>query len=416
MQNNVEFGIVKFFNVEKKFGFIVAESGEEIFFHLGDGEVVFDDQDSDQPAWAGWNKKMTRNPQKGDEVVFLHQSGKQGKSKACPWGFTNEYKAALKEIGNRKQTHPVGLYFRGGQYVVVHRAGCTPSDWMYPPPDISQFSRYPIIEGKEEAVEEYRRRVKLDQELLADYEYYLNNPPKLELDAKGNGVVRYRDFVLEVREGRITKGDKSQDCPIPYDLGNWVWYDFMGGVDMEVLKHDAAVMELLQTNAVNPAIAFPPLGWGDEATAKKMWANKTTSLWRLVGSQMVYAYLTDSAVKPALEEIRRRSIEKIAEVGGVVAEKSCDIDRNYTLADEGDPGDGNLCFFAISFNSIGNDLNSFPDELEELRIRMKAVSSTISGRKNFPRWAEIAEPFRREVSRVIGFDDYIEAWLEIYGK
>lgn len=416
MKNNVEFGEVKFFNPEKKFGFITAENGEEIFFHLGDGEVVFDDQDSDQPAWAGWNKKMTRIPQKADRVVFLRQSGKQGKYKACPWGFTDEYEAALKKIENREKQNPVGFYFRGGQYALVTRPGHTPSDWRLPPADISQFSRYPVIEGREEAVEEYRRRVELDRALLADYDFYLANPPRLELDAKGNGVVRYRDFTLEVREGRITKGDKSQDCPIPYDLGNWVWYDFMGGVDMEVLKHDAAIMELLQTNAVNPAIAFPPLGWGDEAAAKKMRSNKTTSLWRLVGSQMVYAYLTDPAVKLALEEIRCRVVQKIAEVGGVVAEKSCDIDRNYTLADEGDPGDGGLCFFAISFNSIGNDLNSSPDELEELRIRVKTVSSTIRSKENFPRWAEIAEPFRREISRVIGFDDYVEAWLEIYGK
>jgi len=423
-----EKGTVKFFNPAegKRFGFIRTESGEEIFFHFGDGEVI-SVSDSGQPEWGGWDKKLAREPKRGDNVVFQRKEGKHGKGpKACPWGLADEYDHAIKKIGERKGKYPVGLYFRGEpghvEHEVVHEPGMVPHNWNTLVPRASLFSKWPIVQGRELVINEYKRRIESDRALIKDYEFFLANPPRLEMDANGNGSVYYRDLNLEVKDGRITKGGKSSDCPMPFGIGNWVWYKSMGGVDMEVLKDDAAIIAMLQTNAVNPAIPFhKPLLHGDsngyDATVNKVKNNRIIALWQLVNSHAVYIYLTNPEAKQRMEEVRQRAERAVAKAGKVVAKRSCYPDEEFSLATDG-KADGSLKFFAIAFNSIGQDYDVLgSDELMELQVKVKRLGyAPCDKKKQGVSWAKIAEPFRREIAELIGFGDLFEAWLEIYGR
>ena len=94
--SSIEKGIVKFFNPAegKRFGFVHTESGEEIFFHFGDGAQValgYGFRGEIHPDFVS-GKSPNRDPKKGDELVFERLQGRKDKGpKATPWAFALEY-------------------------------------------------------------------------------------------------------------------------------------------------------------------------------------------------------------------------------------------------------------------------------------------------------------------------------------
>ena len=94
----METGSVKFFDSRdnKRFGFLRLESGEEIFFHFNDGENI--EAGENEPLFCGG--KMKREPKKGDRLVFNRNFGHKGPV-AAPWGFTEDYERAKKEVSSR---------------------------------------------------------------------------------------------------------------------------------------------------------------------------------------------------------------------------------------------------------------------------------------------------------------------------
>lgn len=99
-----ECGIVKFFDERgnKRYGFIRVldsdgnETGEEIFFHFNDGElidtvllgeIIFRGSGS---AVLGGKQITIDPPRKGDKIFFHRKDGKEGKPKACPWGAAKQ--------------------------------------------------------------------------------------------------------------------------------------------------------------------------------------------------------------------------------------------------------------------------------------------------------------------------------------
>ena len=123
----------------------------------------------------------------------------------------------------------------------------------------------------------------------------------------------------------------------------------------------------------------------------------------------------DRADAPPVDHqiFRVGSIARAVEAGRAVAGRSNHPSEEVSLAIEGE-ADGSLVFFAMSFNSIGQDYKTLClDELVELQVKVKRLGYA---QKQGVSWAKIAEPFRREVAELIGFGDYFEDWLEIYGR
>ncbi len=91
----MEFGIVKFFDKNRRFGFIAtvgAKGPEKIFFHLSDCRSF----KIDENRTAFSSRKPKRGPERGDVVIFLRTLAKEG-LKASPWGFRDEQAPACRQ-------------------------------------------------------------------------------------------------------------------------------------------------------------------------------------------------------------------------------------------------------------------------------------------------------------------------------
>jgi cold shock CspA family protein len=94
----LEFGIVKFFNKHrgKNYGFLYVldadgnQTGEELFFHLNDGQSVSDNV-FDTVYFDGGHPIRRKPPRKGDKLGFLRGQNRKG-DKACPWSYAAEWK------------------------------------------------------------------------------------------------------------------------------------------------------------------------------------------------------------------------------------------------------------------------------------------------------------------------------------
>jgi len=99
----METGTVKWFNVQKLFGFIMAEDGLEIWFHLNDGRLMGVDrikktvEFSEFQSIYGVPTKRLKIPVQGDEVVFIRSSNSHG-PKASPWSYKAIYERGLEVI------------------------------------------------------------------------------------------------------------------------------------------------------------------------------------------------------------------------------------------------------------------------------------------------------------------------------
>lgn len=84
----LERSTVKFFDNRdnKRFGFLLLESGEEVFFHLNDGQKVTVGVGEPCLEYG----KIFRTPRVGDDILFKRVQGRQG-PKACPWVFGDEF-------------------------------------------------------------------------------------------------------------------------------------------------------------------------------------------------------------------------------------------------------------------------------------------------------------------------------------
>lgn len=146
--SEIERGWVKFFNPaeNKRFGFIRTGNREEIFFHFGDGALV------ELGKYGNFQQKLEpdfvvgkvpgKDPRKGDEIVFLRQSGRKGKgNKACPWAFASEYDRLVAMVGRIQQPNwwgdPKFVGFKIGGH-----SGWGPTTY---------YAYYPLCEGAWEA-------------------------------------------------------------------------------------------------------------------------------------------------------------------------------------------------------------------------------------------------------------------------
>jgi hypothetical protein len=127
IQVELEFGTVKFFDTRdnKRFGFVYVldeegnKTGEELFFHYGDGQFTAIDggnivfysagAQSSRPSMLGMAMPQVRlnYPEKGDRIAFTRGSGKGGKDKASPWTFASSYEASRKSLLENEAERPV---------------------------------------------------------------------------------------------------------------------------------------------------------------------------------------------------------------------------------------------------------------------------------------------------------------------
>ncbi len=95
----MESGRVKWFNTQKRFGFIVPDDDaeEQLWFHFNDGQIINAVKGKRGPQFIGavLNNKHLRDPREGDKVVFERLYDSMGRPKACPWGYDTHYQRAL---------------------------------------------------------------------------------------------------------------------------------------------------------------------------------------------------------------------------------------------------------------------------------------------------------------------------------
>jgi len=78
---------------DKRYGFIIAADGKEIFFHLNDGNgMVFTE------IGAMFSGTLPHQPITGDMVCYEIATGRKG-PKACPWGYVYELERSRHEYG-----------------------------------------------------------------------------------------------------------------------------------------------------------------------------------------------------------------------------------------------------------------------------------------------------------------------------
>ena len=92
-------GIVKFFNIEEKYGFLIVRGlkSDNVFFHLSK-QVEFYDGGTEP---IGKRRHILRIPLKG-EHTFFELTANAGKKRADPWGFVDEYEILRRAIELRK--------------------------------------------------------------------------------------------------------------------------------------------------------------------------------------------------------------------------------------------------------------------------------------------------------------------------
>ncbi len=95
----MEYGTVKWFDSreEKRYGFIVRDTGGEIFFHLNDGRGF--GMGEERPVFSE-GVRLSHIPLPGDRVAFAIGHGTKGE-KASPWGFEAQYNEAKELIERR---------------------------------------------------------------------------------------------------------------------------------------------------------------------------------------------------------------------------------------------------------------------------------------------------------------------------
>ena len=105
----MELGTIQFFDTRKpgRYGFIRLATGEEVFFHENDGQLLC--AGHKHPEFSGRTRAVDpltgeqlefTAPRKGDQVVFLRTEGRKG-PKARPWGYLDDYMRACVIIDQR---------------------------------------------------------------------------------------------------------------------------------------------------------------------------------------------------------------------------------------------------------------------------------------------------------------------------
>lgn len=88
--------VVKWFNPQKRYGFLLKEDGTEIFFHYNDGQNMIAVGDHLEWSLPPSGKRLP-DPVPGDAVVYEISPGSKG-PKASPWTSKTVYKYAKKRI------------------------------------------------------------------------------------------------------------------------------------------------------------------------------------------------------------------------------------------------------------------------------------------------------------------------------
>jgi len=111
----LEHGTVKFFDNKKRFfGFLVLESGEELYFDPEGYMSLFAD-DNDRFNFYGRGEESNPRPRPGNIIYFEREFGQRG-LRAGSWCFYWEYNQALKDLKMRPRYRAINL---NGHDVVV---------------------------------------------------------------------------------------------------------------------------------------------------------------------------------------------------------------------------------------------------------------------------------------------------------
>jgi len=158
----LEIGIVKFFDnrSDRRFGFLKAldkdgkETGEEIFFHMGDGEwveTVHGEVKFIGPNFADGGSPVYA-PSTGNRLAFQRASGKGGRDKACPWTYAEAYE-------NRRNKLTAPLYRVSKKVRLGHGGGIDPEIIWEGRGANALSAEYPIrvLDGK--VVDQFERAV-----------------------------------------------------------------------------------------------------------------------------------------------------------------------------------------------------------------------------------------------------------------
>jgi len=118
LELGIETGIVKFFDSRdnKRYGFIVLDSGEEIFFHYNDGRIP-----GANICGLDWympnidSETVLDYPKAGDRLFFERSKAKKG-PKASPWTSQEYYKETSEKMwcpcGHHLEDHDGYSYCR----------------------------------------------------------------------------------------------------------------------------------------------------------------------------------------------------------------------------------------------------------------------------------------------------------------
>lgn len=361
----LEHGTVKFVKKDRNYGFISVPGRDDVYFRVSDG-IRFVLGTSAYPEQDRSHESIPQ-PRKGDKVVFIRETGRRG-DEANPWGYDLNYAEVMEKIQDRAQAYPIGLYVSGSlnylEYQMVEKPGAMPGEQKI---SVSpgQISRLPVVQGGELLETEVNERISRNRKMLKCYDAFLAKPPKVELDEHGDGYIHYRRFSLKVESGYITSEEPSQATPDPVGLVTSVWYEQMGGVAMDDLADDPAVIVMLQQNVVNPHVSF-----GDrclETTLNKLACERRLVLYRLVNSLLLRKYLADPGeFVSQMSQVRDQLVRELKKVGRVTVK---DRSSQELLVQYDEQGSHLVSVFGQSYMYWQSSLSDrFDDEYVALHV------------------------------------------------
>lgn len=138
MTNSFWLGEVKWFNPQRRFGFLVMANGDEIFFHYNDGRFPDVDEKGSsygKPTVLGPDGKSYHvpDPKPGARILFELAKGSEGRSKASPWCYEHMLVDAYLDYEHDQEpcsicSHPM-VEHAGWSGCMVSGCHCGDEEW-----------------------------------------------------------------------------------------------------------------------------------------------------------------------------------------------------------------------------------------------------------------------------------------------
>jgi len=230
-------GTVKFFNKEKKMGFVSVEN-EEYFFHWDSrkGIEVYKNGDITLAGWIEseeYEKQMSF-PQAGEQMYIysLKKNKKRNELQVEFWSDMNAYNACIQKQEENAEKYPVGIYFldnSGGngivRWAVVQKPGGFPCDYQSFPPEPEEMEQWNIVEKG--SFEQYLKwYIAEETRKIEDLQDCLDMMPQIF-----EGSLFYQDIESVMVDGHLIIEDETHtDLHIMGAVD--VWGTSVGGVEI----------------------------------------------------------------------------------------------------------------------------------------------------------------------------------------